>query len=221
MTRYATSTTAMIGASAATTERSARVVVGCRSLDVLRSLGMTMCGSRSLGMTASARVSTTVRSVLLVADVLEPLDRLAVERFLNRDVLHGGLWRRAVPVLFVGREPDDVAGADLLDGASFALREAEPEQHDERLTERVRVPGRARAGLEGHRRARRARGSRCREEWVDADRAGEPVSGPLIRGLRARARDVHGSASVAMDGMVVVESRVRALDCAGAGGGER
>ena len=63
--------------------------------------------------------------------------------------------RRAVPVLLARREPDDVARPDLLDRPALALHAAAAGQHDQRLTERVRVPRRARAGLEGdgaHRR---------------------------------------------------------------------
>ena len=48
--------------------------------------------------------------VLLVADLLHPVDGLAVERFLDGDVRHRRGRRRAVPVLLAGREPDHVAG---------------------------------------------------------------------------------------------------------------
>jgi hypothetical protein len=47
----------------------------------------------------------------------------------------------SVPVLLAGREPDDVAGADLLDQAPLALAAAQAGDHDQRLAERVRVPG--------------------------------------------------------------------------------
>jgi hypothetical protein len=46
------------------------------------------------------------------------------------------------------RKPDDVTGPDLLDRAALALHPTEPSGDDQRLTERVRVPGRAGAGLE-------------------------------------------------------------------------
>ena len=44
---------------------------------------------------------------------------------------------------------NDVAGADFLDGAARALRPAAAGGDDQRLAERMRVPGGARAGLEG------------------------------------------------------------------------
>src|SRR5215831_11003140 len=56
--------------------------------------------------------------------------------------------RRAVPVLFARREPDDVARPDLLDRPALALRETAAGRHDQCLSQRMRVPGRARAGLE-------------------------------------------------------------------------
>ena len=64
------------------------------------------------------------RPILLVADLLHPFDRLAVERLLDGDMGHGGGRRGAVPVLLARREDDDVAGANLLDRAALALRPA-------------------------------------------------------------------------------------------------
>src|SRR5215212_2399267 len=74
--------------------------------------------------------------VLLVAHVLHPLDRLAVERLLDGDVRHRRGRRRAVPVLLAGLEPDHVARADLLDRAALALGQARAEGDDERLPQR-------------------------------------------------------------------------------------
>src|SRR3954471_9473666 len=54
-------------------------------------------------------------AVLFVGHVFHPLDRFAVEHLGNRDVRHRGCRRRAVPVLFAGREPHHVSRADLLD----------------------------------------------------------------------------------------------------------
>jgi hypothetical protein len=66
----------------------------------------------------------SARLVLLVGDVLEPLDGFAVERFLDGDVGQGGGWGGAVPVFFAWGEPDDVAGMNLLDGSAPALSQA-------------------------------------------------------------------------------------------------
>src|SRR4051794_12411417 len=60
-------------------------------------------------------------AVLLVAHVFEPIDDLAVERLLDGDVRHGRRRRGPVPVPHAGREPDHVAGVDLLDRAPFLL----------------------------------------------------------------------------------------------------
>src|SRR5215207_8942585 len=53
-------------------------------------------------------------AILRVADVFQPVDDLAVERFRNRDVRPRYGWRRAVPVLLAGPEPNDIARLDLL-----------------------------------------------------------------------------------------------------------
>src|ERR1700757_543125 len=59
--------------------------------------------------------------VLLVADVLHPGDVLAVERLLGGDMNHARRRRGAVPVLFVRRNPDNVARFDLAHFAAPAL----------------------------------------------------------------------------------------------------
>src|SRR6266704_2040666 len=63
-------------------------------------------------------------AILLVADLLHPVDHLAVFLFLNGDVGHGCGSRGPMPVLLAGREPNDVAGSDLLDGSAFSLHPA-------------------------------------------------------------------------------------------------
>ena len=52
-------------------------------------------------------------SVLFVADFLHPLNYLAVECFLNRDVRHSSRWRGAVPVPLFRRTPDHIAGTNF------------------------------------------------------------------------------------------------------------
>src|SRR3954470_4235187 len=67
----------------------------------------------------------TSPAVLLVADLLHPIDGRAVQLFLDSDVAHGSGRAGAMPVLFAGREPDDVARADLLNGAALTLHQPE------------------------------------------------------------------------------------------------
>ena len=70
---------------------------------------------------------------------------------------HGRGRRGAVPVLLARLEPDHVARPDLLDRPALALDPAAARRHDQRLAERVGVPGRARARLEGDQGAGDAR----------------------------------------------------------------
>ena len=118
-------------------------------------------------------------AVLRVADVFQPVDDFAVERFRNRNVRHRCCRRRAVPVLLARREPDDVARPYLLDRSALTLREAAAGRHDQCLAQRMRLPGRARAGLERDAGAADARRIGRLEHRVDADRAGEPLRRPL------------------------------------------
>src|SRR3979411_2895961 len=96
-----------------------------------------------------------------------------------------------MPVLLTRREPDHVAGADLLDRGTRALHASAAEGDDQRLSKRVRVPRRARARLEGDGGAGGAGWRGRGEEWVDPDGAGEPVGWSLRGGLRDRSLDVH------------------------------
>src|SRR6266545_2433039 len=111
--------------------------------------------------------------VLLVADLFHPLDRLPVEPFHDGDVCHGRGCGGAVPVLLAGRTPDDVTRSNFLDRASPALYESAAGGHDQRLAERMGVPCRPRAGLEGNTDAERASRIVRLKERVDPDSAGE------------------------------------------------
>src|SRR5260370_4474022 len=122
---------------------------------------------------------TSVRSpaVLLVADLLHPIDDLPIELCLHGDMRHGSCRRRAMPVLFPTREPHHIARPNFLDWTALALRPAAAGCDKQGLTERMCVPRGAGSRLEGHARGERASRSICLEQWIDSHRAGEPVGG--------------------------------------------
>ena len=80
--------------------------------------------------------------------MLQPIDDLAVELLLDGDMRHGRGRRGTVPVLLARREPDHVAGMDLLDRAALPLDPAAAGRDDEGLAQRVGVPRRPGPGLE-------------------------------------------------------------------------
>jgi hypothetical protein len=61
------------------------------------------------------------------------------------EVRHEASRHGAVPVLLVGREEHAVARPDDLYPAAPPLRQADAFGHEDRLAERMRMPGRARA----------------------------------------------------------------------------
>jgi hypothetical protein len=73
-----------------------------------------------------------------------------------------------VPVALKGGDPDDIAGADGLDGLARELHPAAAVGDDEGLAERVGVPSGAGAGLEGDAGAESAGGGGRVEEGVYA-----------------------------------------------------
>src|SRR5690349_5277708 len=126
-----------------------------RTVDVrlwpLRAASTRSSATPSIGH-AARRWTSIVRSVGLVLRIghfLQPLHRLAVEHFLNREVRHGRGWSGAMPVLLVRWKPDDVARTDLLDRPTSALDQAEAIGDDQRLTQRMGVPRGASTGFEG------------------------------------------------------------------------
>src|SRR5687767_2943579 len=88
--------------------------------------------------------------VLLRGDVFQPVHRLTIELFLDRDVRHRRSRRCPMPMLLPWCNPHDVARPNLLDGPTPALRATKAGGDDQRLAERVRVPRRAGAWLERH-----------------------------------------------------------------------
>src|SRR6266704_2278450 len=78
--------------------------------------------------------------VLLVRDLLHPVDDLAVERFLNGDMGHAGGRHRAVPMLFTRRARDHVTRSNHSDRSAPALHQSTPRRNDQGLTQRMRVP---------------------------------------------------------------------------------
>jgi hypothetical protein len=92
------------------------------------------------GSNGALRSQLSTSSILLLADVLHPLDHLPVKRFLNGDMRHRGRRRSAVPMLLVRCKPNDIAWPDFRDRAAPTLRPPKPGRYDQRLTEWMRVP---------------------------------------------------------------------------------
>jgi hypothetical protein len=85
-----------------------------------------------------------------------------------------------------------LARPDFLDGTTPALHASDAASDDQRLTERMRVPGGPGARLEGDAGAGGARRIGRLEQRIDAHGAGEPVGRPFGGGLGAASSDVHG-----------------------------
>jgi hypothetical protein len=88
--------------------------------------------------------------VLVVADLFHPIDVLAAELFLNGDMAHGCRCCGAVPVLFAGRKPNDIAGPNFFDRAALTLHLPAASGDDQSLAKRMRVPRRASTRLKGN-----------------------------------------------------------------------
>src|SRR5712691_7371896 len=157
-----------------------------------------LCHSMSVDNWASPdgrSLAADLGAVLLVADVLEPGDVVAVEGLLQRDVHHVGAG--AVPVLLAGRDPDGVAGTDLAHRRPPYLHASDAGDDVQRLAERMGVPGGAGLRLEPHEGAPDPRRRRRLDDRLLPHRAGERLRRSAARGRGAQRLDLHGCMSSA------------------------
>src|SRR5690242_17591538 len=94
-------------------------------------------------------------------------------------------------MLFVRREPDDITGPDLLDGAAFALSPATSGSDDQGLAQWVCMPSCPCAGFEGHTGALHVCWIRRLKQRIDTYTASEPLRRSYCRGLRTYSFDFH------------------------------
>src|SRR6476661_7002176 len=114
-------------------------------------------------------------AVLLVTDLFHPIDYFPVLLFLNRNVRHGSGRGGTMPVLFAGRDPNDVSRPYLLDRPAVTLRSAASSRDDKSLAKRMRMPRSPRTRLKGHAGALNERGIGRLNQRIDSYRAREPV----------------------------------------------
>ncbi len=130
---------------------------------------------------SEAKAQINLCPVLLVGDVLHPIDDFAVEFFLNGDVAHRRLGAAPCQCFSPGENQTTSPGRISSIGPPSRCTQPQPEGDDQRLTERMRVPGRARARLESDESA----GNTSRvwpKHRIDPDRPGEPLRWPFADG---------------------------------------
>lgn len=96
-----------------------------------------------------------------------------------------------MPVLFARSEPHHVSRPDVLDWASFTLHPTGPRNHDQGLPEGMGMPGRPSARLEGHLTPGHTSGFRGSKQWIDTNRACEPLCWAFLGGLSSSFFDFH------------------------------
>src|SRR5207245_11764427 len=86
----------------------------------------------------------------IVAYLFLPLHALPVDLLLNGDVRHARGRRGSMPVLLARRDPNNIAWPDVFDFPAPLLNPSRSGRDDQDLAQRVGVPRRSSAGLEGH-----------------------------------------------------------------------
>src|SRR6476469_9269067 len=95
---------------------------------------------QSFTMTCGISQSPDWREIFLVRHLLHPGHRRPVHGLLDGDVGHGLMRRRTVPVLVLGRTPEDVARMELQLRTALDLGPANAVGYDQRLSGRMGVP---------------------------------------------------------------------------------
>ena len=121
--------------------------------------------------------------VFVVAHLFHPVDRFAVERFLNGYMRHRRSRTCAMPVFFTGRKPDHIARPNFLDRSVPTLRPPKTRRDDQRLTKRMRMPGGTGTRLERDARATNTCRFRRFEQRINPNCAGKPIGWPFVRRL--------------------------------------
>jgi hypothetical protein len=84
-----------------------------------------------------------------VADLFHPVNDLTVGIFLKGDIRHGCRGSSTVPGLYPRPKPHHVAELEFLNRTALTRHPAATSGHEKDLTQRMRVPRRARTGFEG------------------------------------------------------------------------
>ncbi len=121
--------------------------------------------------------------------MLEPIDALAVDRFLQSDVTHRGIRRSAVPMLLAGLEEDDIALFGFLDRTAPAFHPALAGDDDDVLANGMGM--RCARLTENGMPDSHARRLVLREKGLHRDRAREPIGGADGTSLRTFAVEFH------------------------------
>jgi hypothetical protein len=122
--------------------------------------------------------------IFRVRNLLHPCDGTAIQRLGHGKMGHRRARRGAVPVADMRRDQDNIARPHFLNSSAFALHPAATRGDDQRLAERMRMPGGPGTRLEMDRRSAGARWPFGLKEGLDPDGAGEVLRRSRDRGLR-------------------------------------
>ena len=89
-----------------------------------------------------------VSRVLFFRYFFQPLNVVPILFFCHENMSHANAGRGSVPVFDVWREPDRIAGKDLLNRPTLHLNSADPSRNDQSLPQRMGMPCRTGSRLE-------------------------------------------------------------------------
>src|SRR6478752_5003550 len=176
-------------AAAASASRSKSTTAGLRA--VLGYWTVQRIGSVPTTTAAGWQPLSDLLGKFRVGHLLQPGHVSSVQRFLHREMDHPCGWRGAVPVLFPGRNPHDIAGPDLVDRSTLTLKAADAFSHVQGLPERMGMPCGARARLERHPAADDPHRSLRRDDRVLPDSPGEALFWSATRRPRTSLDNFH------------------------------
>jgi len=163
-------------------------------------------------MQVLASTHSRARVVFFVRNLLHPTRRASAFAGLLQSEMHEDVpRRRAVPVLDVGLEDNRVArlhGARLF---AFYLNSPDSRQNMKHLSQRMRVPRRARSGRKCHTYSVQARGLRGNRNGIEPDTAREPLGRRGFARTSVSFDDFYGSFLVSRAEQAQIRKIVRRL----------
>lgn len=166
-------------------------------LSVLRASGSVACPRRPCERESSFFCTVRATTARLATNLgfpragLGPEERRGRPRFLNSGMCHRA-WRAGpMPMLLIRFEPDHIARPDFFNRAAPLLHSADAGRDDQRLPERMRMPGGSRAGLKGNTCTARTRGIGCLKKRVDPHCSREVLRGAFSGGPRTASFNFH------------------------------
>ena len=129
--------------------------------------------------------------VLLLSHMLHPIHHLPIQPLLHRDMRHPGRSAGPMPMLFSRRKPNHIPRPNLLHRPTFTTNPTTTSRNNQRLPQRMRMPGRPCSRLKRDARPGHQRRIWRRKQRINPHRPRKPIRRPLTRSRSPYPLNLH------------------------------